>query len=97
MSSPKRPVDGGSSMGRTRIMELALNILVSTMKFGNSLESHNLPSPSFDTSTFAKLPPSEELQGAQIAILEAVSELQALVLGPIGMLRSNALAVSHAF
>jgi len=71
-----------STMASSRIMNLASIIMTSTTRLDKSLESHNLPSPSFDTSTFTKLPPSEELQAAQTAILEAISELQALVLDP---------------
>ena len=67
--------------------------MASTTKFDKCLESHNIPSPSFDTSALAMLPPSDELQGAQTAIIEAVSELQALVLGPMAMLRHSALMV----
>ena len=80
-------------MASSRIVDLASTIATSTTEFEKCLESLNVPSPSFDTSTFAKLPPSEELKGAQTSILEAISELQALVLGPIEMLRYIALAV----
>ena len=82
-------------MASSRIMDLASTIMANTARFDKCLESHNLPSPSFDASKFAKLPPSEELQGAQTAILEAISELQALVLEPTVMLRSMALKVGH--
>ena len=80
-------------MASSRIVDLASTIMASTTEFDKCLEAHRLPSPSFDTSTPAMLPPSGELQGAQTAILEAVSELQALVLGPIAMLRHSALMV----
>ena len=83
-------------MPSSRITDLASVVMASTMKFEELLALHKLPSPSFDPSTFAKLPPSEELQETQTAILEAISELQALVLGPIGMLRSNGLMVCSA-
>ena len=74
-------------------MDLASVVMASTTKFEELLTTHKLPSPSFDPSTFAKLPQSDELQETQTALLEAISELQALVLGPIGMLRNNALMV----
>ena len=80
-------------MPPSRIMDLASIVMASTTKFEELLTLHKLPPPSFDPSTFAKLPPSEELQQTQTTILEAIAELQALVLGPIGMLRSNALMV----
>ena len=85
-----------STMQSSRIVDLASIVMANTAKFEVLLGLHKLPSPSFDPSTFAKLPPSEELQGTQTAILEAISELQALILGPIGMLRSNALMVCWA-
>ena len=78
-------------MAASRISHLASMITDSTTKFEKCLESHNLPSPSFDPSTSSSLPPSVELQGAQTALLEAVAELQALVVGPTWMLRSICL------
>ena len=93
ISGPKTLVNGNSSMASSRIVDLASTILASTKKFEECLVSHNLPAPSFDTSTLAMLPPSEELQGAQTVVLEAVSELQALMLGPVAMLRHSALMV----
>ncbi|MCJ1436572.1 hypothetical protein MMC27_005952 [Xylographa pallens] len=79
-------------MASSRIKDLASVVMARTTRFEELLALHKLPSPSFDPSTFATLPPSEELQQAQTAIVEAISELQALVLGPIGMLRTNALS-----
>ena len=83
-------------MASSRIMDLASTIMANTARFDVLLEAQNLPSPSFDTSASLSLPPSKELQGAQTAILEAVSELQALVLGPLAMLRSYALKARWA-
>ena len=74
-------------------MDLASVVMANTTKFEELLTIHKLPSPSFDPSTFVKLPPSDELQETQTALLEAISELQALVLGPLAMLRNNALMV----
>ena len=68
--------------------------MTNTARFDVFLESHKLPSPSFDPSATTQLPPSKELQGAQTAIVDAINELQALVLGPVTMLRSNALKAS---
>ena len=82
-------------MSSSRIIDLASTILASTTKFDKCLQADNFPSPSFDISAPAKMPPSEELQGAQTAILQAIFELQALVLGPAGMLRSSALSVGQ--
>ncbi|MCJ1291022.1 hypothetical protein MMC34_002564 [Xylographa carneopallida] len=84
-------LDNQDTMPSSRIIDLASVVMASTAKFEELLALYSLPSPSFHPSTFAKLPPSEELQQTQTAILEAISELQALVLGPIDMLRNNAL------
>ena len=96
VSDPKVLVNGNSTMASSRIVDLASTILASTTKFDKCLESQHLPSPSFDPSTLAMLPPSEELQKTQTVILEAVCELQALVLGPLAMLRHSALTVCWA-
>ena len=82
-------------MVSSRIMDLASNIVASTAGFDVFLESLNLHSPLFDVSAIAHLPSSKELQGARIAIIEATSELQALVLGPVGMSRNNALKATE--
>ena len=89
-------LDNQDTMPSSRIIDLASVVMASTAKFEELLALYSLPSPSFHPSTFAKLPPSEELQQTQTAILEAISELQALVLGPIDMLRNNALKVCWA-
>ena len=85
-----------STMATSKIQELALKILTNTIKFDQSLEPHNL-SASFDVSTFQAIPESPQLQAAQTAIIDATTELQALVLGPITMLRSIALKVRGAY
>ena len=79
-------------MEPSRIQDLATTIAANADKFDQCLKSHNL-SASFETSAFTMLPESEELQASQSAMLEAISELQALVLGPITMLRAMVLKV----
>ncbi|MCJ1282143.1 hypothetical protein MMC26_001466 [Xylographa opegraphella] len=84
-------MNGEGATPSSRIAELASVVMANTAKFDELLALHKLPSPSFEPSTIAELPLSEELQKTQTAIVEGISELQALVLGPIGMLRNNAL------
>ena len=54
-------------------MDLASIIKTSIARFDVFLESLNLPSPSFDVSAFANLPPLRELQEARTAIIGEVS------------------------
>ncbi|TVY82551.1 O-methyltransferase gsfB, partial [Lachnellula suecica] len=67
---------------RSRIVELAAIIHEQTLKVDAHLASNQIPAPSFDIDTPLSLP--AEVQVSQGAVLEAIDELQALFLGPIG-------------
>ena len=70
----------------SRIAELASVIQVHTLKVDEYISSHGLPSPSFDVSMPARLQLPESIELSSITVIEAASELQSLMLGPMGFL-----------
>ena len=78
----------------SRIAHLASVIQINTAKYDAFLNSKGLPSPSFKIRTPFKLDVPEEIVQARDAVLEANSELQALLLGPLGHLKNQTLDVS---
>ena len=70
----------------SRIAELASLIQVHTLKVDEYISSHGLPSPSFDASMPAQLRFPESIELSSTTVIEATSELQSLMLGPMGFL-----------
>ena len=78
-----------------RTAELASIITASTAKMDEYLATHQLPPLSFDPAAPLRLPDATEFATAQRATLEAVTELESLVLGPLGVIQ-KAIAVSFS-
>ena len=75
-------------MAPSRIAELASIISSKTSQVDDYISTHGLPPISFEPNGSLKLNTlPEDLQSAQNAILEATEELNALMLGPEGILR----------
>ena len=68
----------------TRIAELATIIQENTIKVDEYINSKGLPTPSFSIQTSPQLDFPADVAGARDVVLEAMDELQALMLGPIG-------------
>lgn len=75
----------------SRIAALASIITTNTAKIDEYLSSHNLAPLSFNPAK--SLPKAEEFVAFQRATLEAVTKLESLVLGPLGIIQ-KASAVS---
>lgn len=75
--------------------QLAATIASNTTKFDGWLTSHGLPSPSFDIETPPKLELPEDISQSRQAIVEATTELQALMLGSVGHLQNETRDVSR--
>ena len=71
----------------SRISELAALVSSNTDRVNHYLASKALPSPSFDENGPVDLKLSPEIEQARIAAIDASTELQALLLGPIDLLR----------
>ena len=78
-----------------KIAQLAAIIAANTTKFDGWLTSHGLPSPSFDIETPLKLELPQEISQARQAVVEASTELQALMLGPVEHLQNETRDVSR--
>ncbi len=81
-------------MAATRISELASLIAINTTNLDAHLTSEGLPTPSFDADAPARLLFDDKIASSRQAILEATDELQALVLGPIGILTSPSVRIT---
>jgi hypothetical protein len=68
----------------SRISELASIIQRQTAVVDEYLKANGLPTPSFDASYQPALQFTEDISAARDAVLEAMDELQALMLGPMG-------------
>ena len=80
----------------SRISALASIIAENASKLDESLKSHGLVSPSFNpSSSDYKWPQSVDSQRARMAIFEATSELQALILEPAKLIQDLVLKVCH--
>lgn len=75
-------------MAPTRIAELAAIVAANTSKIDDYLSVHHIPSPSFEPGV-PQLP--DDVKPFQQAVLRATDELNALLLGPAGMLRQAAV------
>jgi hypothetical protein len=76
-----------------RITELSSIIAKNTALIDDYLTSKNHPTPSLDASALWVLPIPEDavdIKAARQSVMEACSELQALVTGPRELLRFNA-------
>lgn len=82
-------------MSATRILELASMIATSTAAVNDYLTSQNLPSPSFDVDIPPRLVLEAKIAEHRQAILEATSELHALMQGPIEII--TGLSVRSGF
>lgn len=77
----------------SRIATLAFIVATNTAKYDDYLSSHSLPSPSFDKETPFRLELPDEITRARDAVLEASTELQALILGPVEFLQDQTMRV----
>jgi hypothetical protein len=69
-----------------RIVELASIIQRNAIKVDEYITRSGLPSPSFNIQTPAQLDFPEQISAVRTAIIEAMDELQALLLGPLPMI-----------
>ena len=83
------------TQGLSKISKLASTIAANTAKYDKYISSQGLPSPSFDINTPLKLDLSDEASLARDTVLEASTELQALIHGPLGYLHNQTLDVSQ--
>jgi uncharacterized protein with FMN-binding domain len=83
-----------SSKSLSRIAQLAATISVSVASIEEILSSKGLPSPSFHET--APMLPREALS-AQSAVLDAVAELQDLLLEPLSLLYNHNGVSYHGF
>ena len=79
----------------SRISELASIIAANTAIYDKYISSQGLPSPSFDINTPFRLNLSDEASLARDTVLEASTELQALLHGPLGYLHNQTVDVSQ--
>lgn len=83
-------------MVSSRIVELASIITTKTKQIDDYLTSHDLPPLSFEPKEESQqhaIPHS--IQVAQNAVLEATDELNALMLGPMGILTQQLVRLSE--
>ena len=83
-------------MPPSRIAELASIISSNTSQVDDYISTHGLPPLSFEPNGSLKpdtLP--HGIQSAQNAILEATDELNALMLGPEGILRQHLVCLTY--
>jgi phenylalanine-4-hydroxylase len=74
---------------QSRIVYLASIIASNTRKVDNYLSTHGLPSP-FDVAAPLRTDLPNDIAQANNAVVEATSQLQALMLGPLGNVRRQA-------
>lgn len=74
------------SMASSRITELASIIASNTAKVNDYLSSRGLPTPSFEPGVPPSFLQEKPIFAPCQAILEATKELNALMLGPVGIL-----------
>lgn len=86
-------MDGKSS----RTVALASAIAANVGKIDEFLSSSGLPPLSLDPDAPLQQPNSKEFTRARDATLEAISELEALILGPLGILHKASAAVRFLF
>ena len=79
------------------IKELASLILKNATIYETYFMSHGLPAPSFEADAFPEAPLPAEVVAARETILEASTELQELVRGPVGIVRNTATYVSRVY
>ncbi len=75
----------------SRIVELASAIQAHTADIDSYLRSQGLSSPDWDLDTPPTVLLSDAAQASQNALLEAMEELKALVLGPVPFLINKAI------
>lgn len=66
------------------LLELTNTIQQNTVKVDDFIIANGLPEPSFDASYPPVLPLSPEVEAARDAALEALDELRAHLMGPLG-------------
>lgn len=71
----------------SRIAKLAAQIASNTQKVDNFLNTNKLPQPSFDEDGPVELGLSTDIETARLAVLNDTLELQALLQGPVQLLR----------
>lgn len=80
---------------QSRIVHLASTIAANTKKYDEYLSSQGLPSPSFSTKTPLKLELPDDIAQANNAVVEAIPELQTLMLGPLETVLNQLREVSR--
>ena len=68
-----------------RIVELSCLIATETAKINHFLDANNLPAPSLEEYALPSIPIPEgatDIKAARVAVIEACSELEALLMGP---------------
>ena len=71
---------------QSRILELASIIGSRTLQLDNHYKAQNLPSPTLSVDAGPELPLPVSLSRSRDEVLDASTELQALVAGPLGHL-----------
>ena len=84
------------AQSQSRIVELASSIATGTAAIDEYLSGHGLPSPSFDADFPIALDLPDEIQQIRDSVLEASKELQALMLGPVGIVYHQTLDVRRS-
>ena len=79
-------------MASSRILDLASIVHEHTRQIDEYLSSNGLQSPSFDVSSPRNLPSAVEV--SQSRVLEAMDELNALLLGPVRYVASHPVDVA---
>ncbi|GAB1191677.1 hypothetical protein APSETT444_000859 [Aspergillus pseudonomiae] len=74
-------------MESTRLLELAATITTAVNAIHSHLTDQNLPYPSFEPGAPTALP--EELASSQNALIDAISEISDLVIGPVDAMTSG--------
>ena len=81
------------AQSQSRIVKLALSIATGTTAMDHYLSSHGLPSPSFDVDFPITFDLPTEIEQIRGSVIEASKELQALMLGPVGIVHHQTLDV----
>jgi len=83
-------------MAPSKVVELVSRIMENATKFEEHYRSQGLPAPSFDADQPLKVQLPGDVAGVREAILEASTELQELIQGPVGIIQHAAAFVcSH--
>lgn len=83
-------------MAAGKVVELASRIMENATKFEEHYRSQGLPAPSFDADQPLRIQLPGDIAAVREAILEASTELQELIQGPVGIIQhATAFVRSH--